>query len=333
MNEIKRNPRVSVIVPNYNYADYLPRRLDSIREQTFRDFEVLVIDDASSDSSPEIISRYLEDQRFRAVFRKENSGNLFINWNLGVKKARGEYIWIAESDDYADHRFLEVMVSNLDQNPSVGLAYCQSVKVDEKGEVKGSMIEYTSDIDHQRWSHSFINSGPDECVRYLIYKNTIPNASAVVFRKKVYVEAGYADESIGYGNDWLTWVSISQLCDISFIHLPLNYFREHSRSSREEMDMTENEIMGSFQVLEYILTRMKVERKIKKVALNRRVQGWVNIFFRAGKKPDWRLNREIFSLVRSFDPLIYFRFSRELILFPFKISLAKLISLLGKVKG
>lgn len=333
MNGKKGLPRVSVIVPNFNHAAYLPERLDSIVNQTFRDFEVLVIDDASTDNSREVISRYLKDDRFQAVFREQNSGNLFKNWNLGVKRAGGEYIWIAESDDYADPRFLETLVSNLDRNPSVGLVYCQSVKVNERGEKNGSMLSYTADLDGWRWEQSFLNNGRDECVRFLIHKNTIPNASAVVFRKKVYVEAGYADESIYYGNDWLTWVSLLQLSDLSFVHHPYNYYREHLKSVRYTMDMTEYEILGSFQVLKYILSNMAVEKGQKKRAINQRVRGWVNVFFRGKKKPDLRLHRRIFSLVRTLDPMIYLRFFRELILFPIRLGLAKFRSLLGRLKG
>jgi glycosyltransferase involved in cell wall biosynthesis len=330
--EPNRIPKVSVVVPNYNYAAFLRERLDSILNQTYSDFEVILIDDASTDSSLQIISGYLADRRIQTVFRKENSGNLFKNWNLGVRMARGEYVWIAEADDHADSRFLEILVKQLDENPAAGLAYCQSYKVDENGNILGSMLDYTGDLDNKRWEKSFINNGKDECSRYMVFKNTIPNASAVLFRKRIYIRAGYADESIYYGNDWLTWIFMMQISDVAFVCEHLNFYRCHPESVREEMDLTEHEIMGSYLVLKFILSHQELDRQIKKRVYRYRVRAWVNIFFRGRKRFDRTLTRKIFNLVRPFDKLIYFRFFREFLLYPLRIALAKLRSLGMKLK-
>src|SRR5262245_42246739 len=123
-------PKVTVVIPNYNYARYLPRRIESVLGQTFGDFEVLLLDDASIDESREVIARYAGDPRVRTIFNDRNSGSTFKQWNRGFREARGEYIWIAESDDYADLSLLAKLVDRLDGHPSVGLAYCQSWVVD-----------------------------------------------------------------------------------------------------------------------------------------------------------------------------------------------------------
>src|SRR5690606_4865216 len=104
------SPRVSVIVPNYNYARYLEKRLQSIFDQTFQDFELLYLDDASTDDSEAVFARFAGDPRVRAFRNQTNGGNVFKQWNKGVREAKGEYIWLAEADDLAAPRLLEVLV-------------------------------------------------------------------------------------------------------------------------------------------------------------------------------------------------------------------------------
>ena len=95
-------PRVSIIVPNFNHAAFLKRRLDSIFQQTMQDFELIFLDDASTDSSLAVFEDYAHDSRVTRHVNQDNSGNPFVQWNRGLEMAAGEYIWIAESDDFAD---------------------------------------------------------------------------------------------------------------------------------------------------------------------------------------------------------------------------------------
>src|ERR1022692_1882228 len=105
--------KVSVVIPNYNHSRFLPRRIDSVLEQTFQDFELILLDDCSTDDSRSILSQYADESRVRIEFNEVNSGTPFRQWNKGVGLARGEYVWIAESDDYADKRLLERLVAVL----------------------------------------------------------------------------------------------------------------------------------------------------------------------------------------------------------------------------
>ncbi|MFT7619692.1 MAG: glycosyltransferase involved in cell wall biosynthesis, partial [Planctomycetota bacterium] len=94
-------PLVSVIVPNYNHAKFLGPRLESVFAQTFQDFEVIYLDDASNDNSNEVANSFNSDPRMSMVLNQENSGSPFVQWNKGVSMAKGDLIWIAESDDRA----------------------------------------------------------------------------------------------------------------------------------------------------------------------------------------------------------------------------------------
>ena len=123
-------PKVSVIVPNYNHAPYLRQRLDSIINQTFRDFEVIVLDDASTDDSREIIQTYAGYPMFRFLFNETRNGSAFKQWQKGLESARGEYVWFAESDDCASPYFLSKLLPILENDKSLGLVYCQSYLAD-----------------------------------------------------------------------------------------------------------------------------------------------------------------------------------------------------------
>jgi len=96
-------PAVSVIVPNYNHARFLRRRVETILAQTFQDFELILLDDCSTDDSRSVLRQYSSDPRVRLEFNEVNSGSTFKQWNKGVRLAQGKYIWIAESD-FVRHR-------------------------------------------------------------------------------------------------------------------------------------------------------------------------------------------------------------------------------------
>ena len=125
-------PKVSVVVPNYNHARFLPKRIESILRQTYQDFELILLDDCSTDDSRTILSQYASDPRVRLEFNQVNSGSTFKQWNKGVRLAQGKYVWIAESDDYAEPRLLERLVAILEADATVAYAYCRSWRVSEE---------------------------------------------------------------------------------------------------------------------------------------------------------------------------------------------------------
>jgi len=108
---MSKTPRVSIIVPNYNHELFLEKRLDSIFTQTFTDYEVILLDDASSDNSISILEKYADHPSVsHFIINDTNSGSPFLQWKKGLSLAKGEFIWIAESDDYCDSNFLEILV-------------------------------------------------------------------------------------------------------------------------------------------------------------------------------------------------------------------------------
>jgi glycosyltransferase involved in cell wall biosynthesis len=227
-----QHPKVSVIVPNYNHAPYLAQRLESILNQTYNDLELLILDDASTDDSYKILRRYYSKPRVRIVVNTANSGAAFPQWNRGIYLAKGEYVWIAESDDSADPHFLETLVPLLDETPNLGLAYCQSRLINKAGVKVGDSLNWTEDLDPKRWKFDFINNGKDEIRNYLIHKNTIPNASAVITRRSVLNKVLPVDTSFQLCGDWLHWGKVLLQTDLAYVSEPLNHWRLESSNSR-----------------------------------------------------------------------------------------------------
>src|SRR5260370_24418527 len=113
---------VSIIVPNYNHGRFLRRRIETILTQTFQDLELILLDDCSTDDSRTILKHYASSPCVRIEFNEVNSGSAFKQWNKGVRLATGKYVWIAESDHYADPQFLERLVPLLASHPQLILA-------------------------------------------------------------------------------------------------------------------------------------------------------------------------------------------------------------------
>jgi len=227
------NPLISVIVPNYNHATYLKQRLDSIFNQTYANFEVILLDDCSTDNSSEILTTYSKNPKVsHCVFNKVNSGSTFAQWNKGVSLAKGDYIWVAESDDFCEPNFLETVLQPLLQNKDVALSYCQSHRVNSNGDITGNWITHTSMFQPNPLEQDFVVDGNVFIENYLIHKNIIPNASAVLIRKTnlLKIMPLVFKPFMKYNADWFYYVQL--LCNkkVAFVAESLNSFRYHETS-------------------------------------------------------------------------------------------------------
>lgn len=224
------NPVVSIIVPNYNHEKFLKQRLESIFNQTYINFEVILLDDCSTDKSQEILLEYAENPKVsHCVFNETNSGNTFVQWNKGISLAKGDYIWIAESDDFCDCQFLEIVSKPLIENTKIALSYCQSNRVDEFGVCTGNWLNHTDNLDSTMFLTNFVMGGNEFVGKFLIEKNVIPNASAVLFKRAIAVELDI-DPVLKTCGDWLFYLKLIANNEIAYVHESLNYFRYHSKS-------------------------------------------------------------------------------------------------------
>jgi glycosyltransferase involved in cell wall biosynthesis len=225
-------PLVSVIVPNYQHADYLPQRLESIVAQDVSDIEIILLDDCSADGSRDILEAFVQSEpRARLISNATNSGSAFRQWRKGLGLARGRYIWIAESDDAARPGFLPTLVGLLDRHPEAVLAYCQSEMIDERGRSLGLPLDWTADLSPDRWRKPYLAAGRDELAMALVHKNTIPNVSAVVFRNTPDLAAAIESDMRLCG-DWLAYVRLCGRGDVAYSPEPLNLWRQRTSHSR-----------------------------------------------------------------------------------------------------
>ena len=225
-------PRVSVVVPNYNYARYLPERIASITAQSIKPCEIIVLDDASTDDSAAVIAGLSADIDLRFIPGARNSGSVFRQWLKGAQLARGDFLWIAEADDLAEPGMLEAVLRGFD-DPSVVMSYCQSQQIDENGvTVAGDYLDYVADLSPGRWRTAYTASGREELRNGLAVKNTIPNVSAVVFRRQAILDvlAGGCEEIAQFriAGDWLTYLRVLEKGNLAFVPTALNRHRRHA---------------------------------------------------------------------------------------------------------
>lgn len=303
-------PTVSVIVPNYNHAQFLDKRLTTVLEQTFSDMEVLVLDDASSDSSRDVIERFKGDSRVRTDYRATNSGIPGAQWNRGVHMAQGKYIWIAESDDYAALDLLQTLVQILDDQPDVGLAYCESTVVDEASHELFSGNVWTAQLDPDRWTKFFVNDGRDECARFHVVRNLIPNASAVLFRRCLFEEVGGADESYKVAGDYDLWTRMMMRTHLAFTPRHLNFFRDHGTTVRNKYTKNLRYLEEDYQVLDAIRCAIQVPTSSLELAFDRRLNSWSSLCLHEQPQINWRLNWSIYRRARKSDPAIHRRLAQ-----------------------
>jgi glycosyltransferase involved in cell wall biosynthesis len=246
-------PTVSIIIPNYNHARFLSKRINSVLQQTFRDFELILLDDCSTDNSRSILFSYACDPRVRIEFNEVNSGSPYKQWNKGVRLAHGEYVWIAESDDYADEKLLERLVAVLDAEPQVVYVNCRSWRVHADDRLDGYGDSYLLDVDRNKWTNDFNVDGREECRNYFVHLNSVCNASSVLFRKAVYERVGGADEKLRFCGDWKLWAAMALNGRVAHIREPLNYYRIHDATVTKESKQEGLDAAECLRVIRWVL--------------------------------------------------------------------------------
>lgn len=239
-------PNISVVVPNYNYAQHLDQRLKSILDQTLTPREIIFLDDCSGDDSVAIAERALADapMNWSVVRSSENTGDVFAQWRKGVELAQGDIVWIAEADDWADPRFLETAVKAF-RRDDVVLSMTQSQQADRDGQIGAAdYLEYVHDVSPGKWTRAFVSDGLKEVREGLSIKNTIPNVSAVLFRRAALLEVlqTYTRDIASYrvAGDWCVYVNLLRSGALAFSPAALNYHRRHDASvTISKFDLTE----------------------------------------------------------------------------------------------
>ncbi len=290
----------SVVIPNYNHSQFLKQRIDSILEQTHQHFELIILDDASTDNSISIIESYRYHPAVsHVIVNEKNSGSPFIQWTKGIGLAKYQWIWIAESDDYADHYYLEKMAEAIATYPAAGIVYSDSFIMDEQKTPTKFSERRNYIFSTDKWNSSYYNEGISETDKYLKFDCTINNASSAVFRKDIVLnEMAYLADFRYYG-DWIFFIKLCLQSNIAYINAPLNFYRKHNRSALNKETSVLITKKEYFLILKYLYYNPLITDK----------KGLVDLF------SFWYLNFGLLKdgPVKAFKILLnYFRTDRKL---------------------
>lgn len=205
------NPAVSVIIPTYNHAHFLPEALKSVLDQSYTDFEVIIVDDGSTDNTKDVIQPFFNDSRVRYIYQ-ENSG-LPATRNRGIKEAKGTFVALLDSDDIWLPSKLEKQVSLFDADSEVVLIYCDAEFID----VNGDTIPDPG-----------YKPIPGSTYKDLLYMNwVIGSGSSVLIRKSVFEKAGLFDETLTGLDDIDMWIRILRNRKSDYVDEVLVKIRRH----------------------------------------------------------------------------------------------------------
>ena len=213
-------PKISVLIPTYNYARFLPEAIESVLEQDYRDFEVLISDDDSTDGSAGILRNYANrDPRIRVVVQPRNLG-MVANWNWCLTQARGEYVKFLFGDDrLACAHALRRLAQMLDDHPSAVLAASTRQLIDEHSRPLGRR----DDI-----AHEGLVAGRDVARRCLLqFKNCIGEPSTVIFRRAAVAVRSFSTH-YRQAVDLDMWLYLLRGGNLVYTHEPLSHFRCHA---------------------------------------------------------------------------------------------------------
>ncbi len=231
-------PEVSVVLPNYNYEDYLPERLDTITAQEFQDFEIILLDDASPDGSAQVLTDFAKTRAGTQVkLNTENSGSPFKQWMLGMDMAKSDIIWIAEADDYCEPNLLTTLLPMFDDR-NMRMASCMSVPVRADRSVIGDYRPiYLDRIAPGRFDNDYIVTDHEEANDGLGIANTIPNASGVMFRR-FEAEPEFVEmvTNMRLCGDWFFYTRAMKGGLVGFSAAPLNYHRRHTETVTHKLE-------------------------------------------------------------------------------------------------
>ncbi|MFN8437139.1 MAG: glycosyltransferase family A protein [Cytophagales bacterium] len=250
---------VSVIIPNYNHAKYLKQRIDSVLNQTYQDFEVIILDDCSTDNSREVIESYRGQEKIsHIVYNEQNSGSTFKQWDKGFTLAKGEYIWIAESDDVAELDFLKTCLISLQKDEQLSMVSVNSQIIDAEGKVLQNgyglkCYEFEGSQDYH------IHNGLNLIEAYMIHNNVISNASGVLFRKDIAMSLDQCFKSYKLNGDWLFWMLLMKDHKVALTRTVHNKFRKHIDTVRNNVDYSKS-IIERYQLFGLLTDILKLDK-------------------------------------------------------------------------
>ncbi|MFH1359470.1 MAG: glycosyltransferase [Candidatus Omnitrophota bacterium] len=240
-------PLVSIIIPSFNRAKLLQRAIQSVLRQTYQNFEVIVVDDASTDHTREVVLGF-SDPRLRYI-RNEKNLKGPRSRNIGIKQARGEYISLLDDDDEFLPEKIEKEVNKFRDAPEeVGVVYCGHSFVVNNKIAKIMLPQYRGDVSEITWRHPVLS---------------LP---AALIKKKCFEKSGLFDETFVSCQDWDLWIRVAQHCRFDYINESLLNVYMHGGEISTNI---QNRVFGIERILDKYAYEYQKRKKTHSLLLKR----------------------------------------------------------------
>lgn len=206
MKNCTKNPTVTVYITNHNYGQYIEESINSVLKQTFQNFELIIIDDGSTDNSREILARYERLPNVVTIYQRNRGLN--ITNNIALRQSRGKYIMRLDADDFLDENALMVLSGVLDRNPMVGMVFPDFFLANEHGTVTEIVRRYD--------------------FKDVTLMDKAAHGACTMIRRRCLEQIGGYDESFTCQDGYDIWIKCIQKFKIQNVNLPLFYYRQHT---------------------------------------------------------------------------------------------------------
>ncbi|MCH4090417.1 glycosyltransferase [Acetobacter sp.] len=261
LKSIAYAPLISAIIPNYNHAEFLEKRFDSIINQTYKNIEIIFLDDCSEDESLQIAEKFKEQypDKIKIFSNEVNSGNVFRQWRKGVEAAQGEVIWICESDDFADETFVEKLVGSF-VDPSVQIAFGRIQYCDRQGNFQDGLDGYRERAQSGIWDAPLVKPAGWWFTNAFSVSNVIANVGGCLIRRHdVRPEVWERAQQFHVLGDWYLYAEWAAGGQIVYSPEARAYFRQHERNTSVNSFKTARFYREHQELIEYLRRKWGVD--------------------------------------------------------------------------
>lgn len=242
-----QNPKVSVLIPSYNYAHYLQEAIDSVLTQTFEDFELIIVDNCSTDNTEELVMEYLQKNRRIQYFKNEENIGMYRNYNQALLLAKGEYIKFLNADDKFEPTLLEKFVNILDNDSTISVVTSHRQYFGSKNDIL--IPPFTGKVE-----------ATTAILTSLKHGNWIGEPTTVMFRKNN-LNLGLFDISLLMFADQDMWLRYLRFGHLYIIDEVLSYFRIHEEQGTVYLNNeNDKQLFNSMQYAEYLRNAILTNR-------------------------------------------------------------------------
>ncbi|HVX92971.1 MAG TPA: glycosyltransferase, partial [Candidatus Dojkabacteria bacterium] len=253
--------KVSITIPTYNRSQYISQAIESAINQSYKDIEIIVIDNCSTDNTEELVNHF-QDKGVKYIKNHTNIG-MMGNWNRCIEVSTGELLMILGDDDILYPNFIEESVSIFEKHPNIGFTFTHINKVDKDGKPL------------TKWGYKFTPAGLIKGRDYLLdtakYSSCLTNSSSVLINKEVFKKIGIFEAPLSQNTfDFNMWIKIANSYDVYFIDKVLSDYRIHEEQVSEIHWRDKKRHTGKlgtyielFQLASYLLKKKEIRRDEK----------------------------------------------------------------------